>query len=159
MHTYPEVMFRASNYSSKGHSCLPDRPPTTRALDFNSASNLYADAEEVGTSHKTFFRNNCFLFQMGHALCMCLAFVLSCIACISGRCWPKRTLPKRLIYRGIALTQASSCRSWSICTWLRSPSLSAQSWMTTQLSRITRGGRWVIARTRPKCCQCHSQSL
>lgn len=46
-HTYPEVMFRAVSYSDKGHSCLPERPPATRELDFNRASNLYADAEEV----------------------------------------------------------------------------------------------------------------
>ena len=47
MHTYPEVMFRAVNYTTKGKICLPDKPPSSRELDFNSASNLYADAEGV----------------------------------------------------------------------------------------------------------------
>jgi len=49
-HTYPEVMFRALNYTAKGRTCLPDKPPSSRNLDFNSASNLYADAEAVSPS-------------------------------------------------------------------------------------------------------------
>ena len=48
MHNYPEVMFRAVNFSTEGQACMADKPPTDRRLTFNSASNLYSDAEAVG---------------------------------------------------------------------------------------------------------------
>ena len=47
MHTYPEVLFRVNSYTMQGHSCLPDKPPLDRQLDFNAASNLFSDAEQV----------------------------------------------------------------------------------------------------------------
>ena len=46
-HTYPEVLFRVTSYLMEGHSCLPDKPPMDRQLDFNSVSNLYSDAEQA----------------------------------------------------------------------------------------------------------------
>lgn len=47
MHSYPACMFKALNYTARGTMCVPDRPPAERHLDFNSASNLYGDAQEV----------------------------------------------------------------------------------------------------------------
>lgn len=47
MHTYPEIVFKVKKYLVEGHSCLPDKPPLDRQLDFNAASNLYSDAEQV----------------------------------------------------------------------------------------------------------------
>lgn len=49
-HTYPEVMLKALNFAQEGALCMPDKAPVYRQLDFNSASNLYADAEEVSLS-------------------------------------------------------------------------------------------------------------
>lgn len=54
MHTYPEVMFKATNFTTSSQNCMADKAPIERHLDFNSASNLYADAEEVSTSHSPF---------------------------------------------------------------------------------------------------------
>ena len=47
MHTYPTAMFRLNNFTTEGYSCMADKAPTDRHLTFNSASNLYANAEEV----------------------------------------------------------------------------------------------------------------
>ena len=46
-HTYPEVLFRATNISAGGSSCNPDAAPTSRHISFGSASNILGDPEEA----------------------------------------------------------------------------------------------------------------
>ena len=46
MHTYPEVLFKAVNLTSRG-DCNPDKAPVERHISFGSASNILGDPEEV----------------------------------------------------------------------------------------------------------------
>jgi hypothetical protein len=48
-HTYPEVLFKATNMTAGGSSCNPDAAPTSRHISFGSASNVLGDPEEACT--------------------------------------------------------------------------------------------------------------